>query len=45
MFDIVEMQSIVYLSSNQSKSYASVALDDSEITFLKEREDSVLFFL
>ena len=35
-FDAVEKHS-VYLSCYRSKSYTSVVLDDSEITFLSER--------
>ena len=40
-FDIVEKQSIIYLSSYRSMYYASVVLGDSEVPFLKEGEDTV----
>ena len=39
-FDTVEKQSILNLNSYSSKSYASIVLDDSEFTFLREREDA-----
>ena len=36
MLDTIEKQSIINLSSNSSKSYTSVVLSDSEITFLEK---------
>ena len=38
-FDNVEKQSIINFSSYRSKYYATVVLDDSEATFLREGED------
>ena len=39
--DTIEKQNIVDLSSYSSKSYASVVLSDSKVTFLEERDDEV----
>ena len=39
-FDIVEKQSIINPSNYRSKSYASLVLGDSEVTFLREGEDA-----
>ena len=39
-FDTVEKLSIINLSSYRSKSYASVVLGDSEVTFLRKEEDA-----
>ena len=36
-----EKQNVEYLCSYKSKSYASVVLNDSEVTFLKEEEDAL----
>ena len=37
---MVEKQSIINLSSFSSKSYASVVLSDSKVTFIGEVEDA-----
>ena len=42
-FDVIKKQSIKNLSRYGSKVYASVFVDDSEVTFLGKEEDSVFY--
>ena len=41
-FNAIEKQSIINLSCYRSKSFASVVLGDSMVTFLREGEDAIL---
>ena len=40
---MVEKQSIINLSSYSSKSYTSVVLSESKVTFLREEKDATFY--
>ena len=42
--DMIENRCMINLSSSCSKNYASVVLNDSEVAFLREEEQTLIYF-